>query len=156
LAGDDLLVVAGDNLFDFSLADFRRFWAARGKSSALAICDFPDLDLVRGYSTVELDTDDRITSFTEKPTVPKSGRVGTATYIFHRDHAAMLDTYLGEGQSPDQPGHFIAWLHRRRDVYGYRFSGHWLDIGNEHELLRADNLLRRRQGWPDRAEYSIE
>jgi glucose-1-phosphate thymidylyltransferase len=65
----------------------------------------------------------------------------------------LLKQYLAEGNSPDQPGNFVAWLHKRAAVYGYRFDGGWFDIGNHQELLTADNLMRDRRGIPRRAEY---
>jgi len=46
-----------------------------------------------------------------------------------------------------------AWLHKQAPVYGYRFDGGWFDIGNQQELLTADNLMRDRRGIPRRTEY---
>ena len=155
LGGEDLLVTAGDNLFDYSLAGYVDYWRAKGEASALAIYQCPDAELVKQYSIVELDPSERITSFIEKPKNPSTALVGTATYIYHRQHVALLETYLAEGNSPDQPGNFIAWLHKRVPVYGYRFSGGWFDIGNKQELLNADNLMRDRLGMPRREEYSL-
>jgi len=155
LGGEDLLVTAGDNLFDYSLAGYVDYWRGKGEASALAIYQCPDAELVKQYSIVELDRDERITSFIEKPKNPSTTLVGTATYIYHRQHVALLETYLAEGNSPDQPGNFIAWLHKRVPVYGYRFSGGWFDIGNKQELLNADNLMRDRLGMPRREEYSL-
>jgi glucose-1-phosphate thymidylyltransferase len=111
------------------------------------------LDLVKEYSVVELDAEDRVASFIEKPPAPRSHLVGIATYIYHRDHVPLLARYLDEKNSPDQPGHFIAWLSPRAPVYGYRFSGEWLDIGNHEQLLEADNRHRARRGMPTRAAY---
>ena len=54
--------------------------------------------------------------------------------------------YLEEGNPPDAPGNFIAWLHTREPVYGYRASGEWHDIGDLGQLPEADNLLRERAG----------
>jgi glucose-1-phosphate thymidylyltransferase len=64
--------------------------------------------------------------------------------------------YLAEGNSPDQPGRFVAWLYPRVPVYGYRFPGGWLDIGDREQLLEADNLMRERAGMPARSDYSLE
>jgi glucose-1-phosphate thymidylyltransferase len=155
LGGEDLLVTAGDNLFDYSLAGYVDYWRKKGEASALAIYQCPDAELVKQYSIVELDREERITSFIEKPKNPSTTLVGTATYIYHRQHVTLLETYLAEGNSPDQPGNFVAWLHKRVPVYGYRFSGGWFDIGNKQELLNADNLMRERLGMPRREEYSL-
>jgi glucose-1-phosphate thymidylyltransferase len=155
LQGEDLLVVAGDNLFDYSLADYVQYWRRKGEGSALALYQCGDPELVKQYSIVELDRNERITSFIEKPKNPTTTLVGTATYIYHRKHVPLLEQYLTEGNSPDQPGNFVAWLHKRVPVYGYLFAGGWFDIGNRQELLNADNLMRERTGQPRRSEYTL-
>jgi glucose-1-phosphate thymidylyltransferase len=65
----------------------------------------------------------------------------------------LVATYLDEGNVPDQPGRFVEWLYRRAPVYGYRFGGEWLDIGDREQLLEADNRLRARAGLEPRVEY---
>ena len=153
---DDVLVVAGDNLFDYSLADFTAFWRSKGVASAVAVLDVGDLRLASQYGVVDVADDERITSFVEKPDDPPSTLAATATYIYHRDHVPLVERYLAEGNAPDQVGSFIAWLHAREPVYAYRFAGRWLDIGDKEQLLAADNQLRRQQGLPERAEYQLE
>ena len=153
---DDVLVVAGDNLFDYSLADFTSFWRSKGTASAVAVLDVGDLRLASQYGIVDVADDERITSFVEKPADPPSTLAATATYIYHREHVPLVARYLDEGNAPDQVGSFIAWLHSREPVYAYRFAGRWLDIGDKQQLLAADNQLRREQGLPERAEYSLE
>lgn len=156
LEGEDLLVVAGDNLFEFSLADYVDFWRKKGEASAIALFECPDLELVKEYSVVETDGGGRVLSFVEKPREPRSRLVGIATYVYHRAHVPLLRRYLDEGNSKDQPGNFVAWLCTRAPVFGYRFSGEWLDIGNHAQLLQADNAWRAKLGMPTREAYSAE
>jgi glucose-1-phosphate thymidylyltransferase len=149
LDGDDLLVVAGDNLFDFSLRAFVAFWRGKGRASAVALYDVGDVELARKYGIVELDADDRVTGFLEKPDEPPSTLAATATYLFHREHLGLAQRYLEEGNSPDQPGRFVAWLQAREPVYGYRFEGEWLDIGDHDQLRHADAVAK---SWQSRRE----
>ena len=153
LAGDDLLVIAGDNLIGYSLPDFVEFWRAKG-GSAIAVYEVPDRDLLGNYGVVELDGDNRLVGFEEKPAEPKSNLAATASYLYRAEDIELLTQYLEEGNPPDAPGNFVAWLYSRVPVYGYRFSGEWHDIGELGQLLEADNLLRERAGLPTRAEYS--
>lgn len=153
---DDLLIVAGDNLFDFSLVDYVRFWREKRDGSAIALYRCPDRELVKQYSIVELDDGDRITSFIEKPAEPTTDLVAIAVYLYRRDHVSMIGTYLAEGNSRDQPGNLVAWLHRRAPVYGYRFAGDWLDIGDHGQLLEADNRIRAARGMPTRESYTLD
>lgn len=156
LAADDLLVVAGDNLFDFSLVEYAAFWRKKGDGSAIALYRCPDRELVKQYSIVEIDDNDRVTAFTEKPAEPTTDLVAIATYLYGRDHLPLIRRYLDEGNSPDQPGNLVAWLHPRAPVYGYQFEGAWLDIGDRTQLTEADNRMRARRGMPTRAEYQLD
>jgi len=154
LADDDLLVIAGDNLFDFSLAGYVEWWRGKGDASAVALHDVHERALARMYGIVTLVDDERIESFEEKPEQPHSTLAATATYLYHRRHVPLLRRYLDEGNSPDQPGRFIAWLCLRAPVYGYTFQGDWRDIGDGDQLLEADNRLRALAGLPQRDRYS--
>ena len=154
LEGEDLLIVAGDNLIGYSLAQFVDFW--RGKDgSAIAVRDLGDRELLKQYGVVELDDDDRVVGLEEKPSEPKSDLAATAAYLYRAEHLARLPGYLAEGNPPDAPGNFMVWLHTREPVYGYRAEGEWHDIGDLRQLLEADNLLRGRAGLPARDRYEL-
>lgn len=153
---DDVLVIAGDNLFDYDLDDLVGFWRAKGVGSAVAVHDVGDLRLASQYGIVDVAGDDRIVGFVEKPAEPHSTLAATATYLYHREHVPLIGRYLAEGNPPDQAGALVAWLQAREPVYAYWFTGVWLDIGDHEQLLVADNLLRRAQGLPERAEYVLE
>lgn len=150
---DDLLAIASDNLFDYSLADYESYWRSKN-GSAIAVYDVGDRELAKKYGIVDVDDDDRVINFVEKPADPPTTLCATATYLYRRDHAALVPTYLAEGNPPDQPGNFVAWLQARAPVYAYRFPGEWYDIGDQAQLLEADNRMRRREGLLERAEYS--
>jgi glucose-1-phosphate thymidylyltransferase len=154
IGGDDLLVIAGDNLFGFSLSRYVDFWRGKGVASAVAVHDVGDLELAKQYGIAALDEDDRVVELVEKPEQPPSTLAATATYILHREHVPLVGRYLAEGNSADQPGKLFVWLHEREPVYGYRFEGEWFDIGNREQLLEADNRLRARAGLPQRDAYS--
>jgi glucose-1-phosphate thymidylyltransferase len=153
---DDLLVIAGDNLFDFSLVDLVEFWHGKGDASALAVRDVGSIEMARRYGIVSLAADDRVIDFVEKPDDPPSTLAATATYLFERQHVALVAPYLDGGNPHDQPGRFVAWLQEREPVYGWRCEGRWFDIGDHEQLLEADNRLRAARGLPTRAAYAPE
>jgi glucose-1-phosphate thymidylyltransferase len=151
---DDLLVIAGDNLFEFRLTDLVAFWQSKGVASAVAVRDVGSLELASHYGVVELDGDGLMHSFIEKPADPVSSLAATATYVFHRDHARLIKAYLDGEHGSDQPGRFVGWLHRHEPVYGWVFHETWFDIGNHEQLLEADNRLRIAAGLRPRDVYS--
>jgi glucose-1-phosphate thymidylyltransferase len=155
LGDGDLFVVAGDNLIGYDLRDYVSFWREHA-GSAIALRHEPDADLIRQYGVVEVDETGRVVAFEEKPAEPRSSLAATAAYLYPAEHVALIPRYLDEGNPSDAPGNFVAWLHSRAPVYGYRFTGDWLDIGDKEQLLEADNLMRSRAGMPLRSEYSLE
>ena len=155
LEGEDLLVVAGDNLVGYSLPEFVGFWLAKGGSS-IAVNEIADEDELKRYGVIELDADDRVVGFEEKPARPRSNLAATAAYLYRAVDLELLARYLEEGNPPDAPGNFVAWLHTRAPVHGYRFTGEWHDIGDARQLLEADNRMREQAGMPTRSEYAVD
>jgi glucose-1-phosphate thymidylyltransferase len=156
LESEHLLVVAGDNLFEFDLGEFVGFWQTKGVASAVTLYDCGDRELATQYGVVSVEPDARIIDFVEKPPTAPTTLVATASYLYHREHVPLLERYLAEGNSPDAPGSFIAWLHARVPVFGWRFPGGWFDIGDRGQLLVADNRWRELLGLPVREEYALE
>jgi glucose-1-phosphate thymidylyltransferase len=157
LEADELVVLAGDNLFDFSLPGFVEWWRSKARpASAVPLHDVGDLELATHYGIADTDADDRIVRFVEKPSEPSSTLAATLIYLLPPEHVRLVATYLDEGQSPDNAGSFLGWLAEREPVYGYRFEGTWYDIGDRAQLLEADNRLRRLAGLPERESYSLD
>jgi glucose-1-phosphate thymidylyltransferase len=157
LDGEELLVLAGDNLFEFSLPAYAAWWRAKPQpASAVPLHDVGDLGLAKHYGIAETDADDRIVELVEKPSEPRSTLASTLIYLLAAEHVRLVSTYLEAGESPDNAGSFLGWLAAREPVYGYRFAGHWYDIGDLGQLLEADNRLRREAGLPERESYSLD
>ena len=153
---DDLLLIAGDNLFEFSLAGFVGFWRGKGRASAVAVRDVESLEIASRMGVVALADDGRLLDFVEKPADPASTLCATAAYIYHRSHLPLVGVYLSGEHSSDQPGRLIGWLRRHEPVYGFVFEESWHDIGSPEQLLEADNRLRVAAGLPERERYSPE
>ena len=134
---DDLIIVLGDNVFDFDL----RPLAARAVSDiVVGLYDVESLELASRYGIVELDEHGRIVSFVEKPSAPRSTLAATGIYGLPRANLADFDAYLNDGGSPDKFGSVMEWLHTRRQVIGQVFEGRWFDIGSpdEYERVKRD------------------
>jgi glucose-1-phosphate thymidylyltransferase len=141
LVSDDLIIVAGDNLFSEPLTDFAAH--ARGSDATLATYDVGDLEAIKKYSAITLDADGVITSFEEKPTDPKSTLTGIALYYFSRETLPLFTTYIAAGNNPDQPGRFIQWLYTRKPVKTHQIRGTWFDIGSKETLAEANELFKQ-------------
>lgn len=139
LAGEPLIVVAGDNLFSEPLADFAA--QAEGSAATLATYDVGDLEAMKKYSSIKTDAKGVITHFEEKPPKPDSTVTGIALYYFAPETLELFTTYIAAGNNPDQPGRFIQWLYTRRPVQTYQIKGTWYDIGSKETLEEANKLF---------------
>lgn len=136
---DDLLVVAGDNLIEFDLAPFVTFATKRGSSVALK--DIGASKLISQYSVVQLDQDNMIIDFEEKPPIPKGSLVSTGMYYFFADTLPMIQQYLELGYNPDAPGYYVQWLYKKIKLYGYIVEGIWFDIGDIDSYKEANDYF---------------
>jgi len=134
IAGENLLVVAGDNVISFDLSDFLDFFLSRG-TSTLAAYDVGSREQASSYGLVDLDGD-RVVDFQEKPADPPSTLVSIACYAFPAEDVRFGE-YLATGNNPDEPGWFIQWLQDRSPVHAYTFDGAWFDIGTPGSYLDA-------------------
>ena len=138
---DDLLVVAGDNLFDSDLRPFVSFSQKKSPFSSVMLYDVKDFQLARHYGIVALDGGGRIVSFEEKPQNPRSTLSAMGVYYFPKEVLEKIETYLKEGSPQDAPGFFIRWLCQQETVYGYPCQGIWYDIGDLDSYQRASQVF---------------
>lgn len=139
---DDLIVVAGDNLFSESLGEFWKF-ARQKNAPVLAVYDVGNLNEIKKYNAISMDAQGRITFFEEKPQQPRSTVTGIALYYYPRATVPLIKQYIAEGNNPDQPGRLVQWLYPRIPFYTWRVPGIWYDIGGKEALEEANRVFAR-------------
>jgi glucose-1-phosphate thymidylyltransferase len=136
VASDDLLIVAGDNLFSEPLSEFVR--RAKQTEATVALYDVGDVEQMKKYAAVTIDQNGVITHFEEKPKEPKTTLAAIALYFYSREILPLFTTYIAAGNNPDQPGRFLQWLYTRKPVNTFLVTGKWLDIGSKETLEQAN------------------
>ncbi len=137
---EDLMVLAGDNLFSFELSDFVAFFQEKA-ADCITAHPLDDIEALRRTGVVELDGEGLVTGFEEKPREPRSHFAVPPFYIYRADSLALLREYLGSGGNPDAPGNFVPWLIGRRKVFAFRFEGRRWDIGSHESLAEARRIF---------------
>jgi len=126
---DDLLVMAGDNLLDFSLAAFIRYAQQKNATCVMRYYEADETKLRRS-GVAEVAADDRILSMEEKPAQPKSHWCMPAFYYYTRHDSRLIQQAIDAGCGTDAPGSFISWLCTQTNVYAWEMPGKRYDIGN--------------------------
>ena len=133
---DDLLVIAGDNLFNFSLKPLYGFCKEKN-GFVNGLYDAKSLKVAQEQGNASIDENGKIISFEEKPEKPKSTYVSLGIYYCPKEKVGLYSKYLKEGNNPDKMGYFIIWIFNVEGVYGYVYEDKWFDIGWQESLEQA-------------------
>lgn len=139
---DDVIVVAGDNLFSEKLDGFGRFCREKN-APVVAVYDVRSLEEVKKYNSITLGPDGRITFFEEKPGTPASTVTAIALYFYPKAVVPLIKRYVAEGNNPDQPGRLVQWLYPRVPFYTWQVPGTWYDIGSKETLAEANQIFTK-------------
>jgi len=135
---DDLLVVAGDNLYNFSLLPVFDFFRKK-KAIVNALWDSKSLEVAREQGIAVVGKGEKFVLFQEKDPNPKSTLTSLGIYFFPREKVQLLKRFIVEGNNADKMGYFMIWLIENSVVYGYTYFEKWFDIGWPAALERARN-----------------
>ena len=139
---EDILIIAGDALFDFSLKEPYEIFKKTNQDLAI-FYDLKDKEKVKNLG-VAVVKDKKIVDFQEKPIEPKSTLCSVPIYFYKKETLNLIKEFNKEAKNKDQPGLFLEWLYKKVPVYAYVTEGTWVDIGTKESLKEARNLIRDR------------
>jgi glucose-1-phosphate thymidylyltransferase len=125
----DLLVIAGDNVLDFSLTKFIDY-ALEKKTSCVMRYYEPSEQRLKKCGVLKIDDNDLIIDMQEKPHEPKSNWCCPPFYYYTREDAKRVQAGIEAGCGTDAPGSYIAWLCTQTKVHAMEMPGKRYDIGN--------------------------
>lgn len=125
---EEVLVIAGDNFFTYSLKEYYDYYKRIDKD-CVCVKRFENREMLKQFGVALLDENSKVLEIEEKPAEPKTNMAVYATYMYKRDTVPMFRQYIQDGNKPDAPGYFLEWLYKRKEVYAYTFEGECYDIG---------------------------
>ncbi len=136
---DDMLVIAGDNVLDFSLTRFISYAKVKGTSCIMRYYE-GDVARLRKSGVADVDENDLILSLEEKPAEPKANWCCPPFYFYTREDAKLVGKGIASGCGTDAPGSYIAWLCKQTKVHAMEMPGRRYDIGNlqSYEQVQKD------------------
>ncbi len=123
------LVLAGDNLLDFSLRVLLDYAREKDASCVLRYRE-PSLEKLRKCGVAMVDGENRIVSMVEKSPEPPSPWVCPPFYVYTPQALRLVSDALSAGCGTDAPGSLLSWLCGRVPVYALEMPGKRYDIGN--------------------------
>jgi len=140
---EDLMVLAGDNLFDFELTDFVQFFKTK-ESDCITTHIIEDMERIKRTGVAELDHEYKLISFVEKPDQPKSTYAVPPFYIYKKETLSLIKEFIERGNNGDAPGMFLSWLLERQPIYAFFFDGMRYDIGTLESYKKVNIYFNRR------------
>ena len=138
---DEMLVIAGDNLLDFSLTEFIKYAQEKNASCIMRYYE-PSEEKLHKCGVVEIDGNDKILGMEEKPANPKSHWCCPPFYFYTREDAKLVKKGIESGCGTDAPGSYIAWLASQTTVYAMEMPGKRYDIGNLESYKNVQEIYK--------------
>ena len=126
---DDMLIIAGDNVLDFSLTKFISYAKEKNTSCIMRYYE-PEEKKLSKCGVVSIDDNDKILDMEEKPANPKSHWCCPPFYYYTKADTTLIQKGIDSGCGTDAPGSYIAWLCTQVDVHAMEMPGKRYDIGN--------------------------
>lgn len=138
---DDLLIIAGDNVLDFSLTAFIRYAKEKGTSCTMRYCE-PDENRLKQCGVSEIDENERLLSLEEKPEQPKSHWCTPPFYYYTKADAARIKDAIADGCGTDAPGSLVAWMCGRSVMHSMEMPGSRYDVGDLESYRKVRESYR--------------
>jgi mannose-1-phosphate guanylyltransferase len=144
------LILNGDIISDIDYRRIVEFHKSRGAIATIALVRVPDPSR---YGSVELDGDNRVVRFVEKPELgmAPSNLINAGIYVFEKE---VID-YIPDGRKVSTEKEVFPILAKEGKLYGYEVHGLWLDIGVPDAYLEANRLILERLNGEARGEDSV-
>ena len=124
---DDLLIIAGDAVYDFDLLDIYNYYKLK-EAPVVAVKKALNLLDLKRYGVVRFDDDNKIIEMHEKVTDPIGSHIALALYFYPKEVIRTFDYYLSEGNKTTSPGYFLEYLYPNIDTYAYVIDGEYYTL----------------------------
>ena len=135
----DMLVIAGDNVLDFSLTQFIAYAKEKNTSCVMRYYEPEDKKLLKS-GVVTVDDNGKILNMTEKSPTPATHWCCPPFYYYTKEDARLVQKGIESGCGTDAPGSYIAWLCTQTTVHAMEMPGKRYDIGNleSYEKVKSE------------------
>ena len=126
---EDILVVAADNILEFSFRGFVE--AFKEKKTSMIMCHYePEIYKLQRTGVIEVDDDMKVLQMQEKPEVPVSHWAVPPFYIYRKEDLPLVRGSIAHGCGTDAPGNLAHYLVDHTTLHAWPMPGGRFDIGS--------------------------
>ena len=137
---DYVLVLSGDHVYKMDYSDMIECHKKSGADCTISVMEVP-WDEAPRFGIMNVDKNDTITEFEEKPEKPKSNLASMGIYVFSWKELRkyLIDDENDENSQNDFGKNIIPdMLADGMKLSAFRFSGYWKDVGTIESLWDAN------------------
>lgn len=138
---DDCMVIAGDNVLDFSITSFMKYFKEKDASSVMRYFEAESAKLQKS-GVLTIDEKQKVIKMAEKPKEPESNWCCPPFYIYKVDDISRISEAIAAGCGIDAPGSLVSWMCQKSDVYAFEMPGERYDIGNVESYTEIKNSYK--------------
>jgi len=137
---DYVLILSGDHIYKTTFSDMIELHETSGADATISVIEVDWKEASR-FGIMNVDKNDVIVEFDEKPKNPKSNLASMGIYIFNWK---TLRKYLLEDEKDSSSEHDFGkniipnYLNSGKKLQAYRFKGYWRDVGTLASLHEAN------------------
>jgi glucose-1-phosphate thymidylyltransferase len=139
LDGEDLLVVAADNLLDFSFSGFVDFFKET-QTSLIMTYDEPEIEALQRTGVIVIDERNKVLEMREKPGKPKTHHAVPPFYLYKKEDLAKIRESVAAGCKADAPGDLLQAMSGKTIFHAWPMPGNRIDIGTLETYLKLSNF----------------
>lgn len=138
---DDIMVLAADNVLDFSFQGFVNFF--KQKNTSVIMCHHePELYKLQRTGVIAVDDDMKVLEMQEKPEHPVSNWAVPPFYIYKKNDLPLIRDCLNHGCGFDAPGNLAHYLVNATTIHAWIMPGTRYDIGSLDSYKEAQILFQ--------------
>ena len=138
---DDIMVLAADNVLDFSFQGFVNFF--KQKNTSVIMCHHePELYKLQRTGVIAVDEDMKVLEMQEKPEHPVSNWAVPPFYIYKKNDLPLIRDCLNHGCGFDAPGNLAHYLVNATTIHAWIMPGSRYDIGSLDSYKEAQILFQ--------------
>lgn len=137
---DYVLILSGDHIYKMDYNELLNFHLEKKADVSIAVIEVP-WDEASRFGIVNIDEDNRIVEFDEKPEVPKNNMASMGIYMFTW---GKLREYLILDAQDERSKHDFGMnvlprmLADNNAMYAWNFKGYWKDVGTVRSYWEAN------------------
>ena len=162
-----VVVLSGDHIYKMDYSEMVAYHKKAGAACTISVLEVT-MDEAKRFGILNVEDNDQVYEFEEKPPQPKSNLASMGIYVFtwSKLRKYLIDDEADPNSSNDFGKNIIPnMLHAGEKLMAYRFAGYWKDVGTIDSLWDAnmDMLAGRSSGldmydesWPIYARTPIK